>query len=127
MREIRFRAWDNFNRRMIENPNIGWDEEDDEIMIDKGGGKWRSPKQLILMQYTGLKDKNGKEIYEGDVVKHSVEPIEINQIEFHNAQYHLEPHGLSLCDEYEIVEIIGNIHENPELLKEGCDGRSIKV
>lgn len=80
--------------------------------------------RIELLQFTGLADKNGKEIYEGDIVKYSLpgEKKEDGEIEYIER---VEYSGSCFCiDETipldafnEIVEIIGNIFENPELLK----------
>ena len=82
-----------------------------------------------LDQYTGLKDKNGKEIYEGDVVRIWADPKDYNGYKGHNYIGVVEwdefilgfilsdGHGLK---DFEFIEIVGNIYENPELLnKEG--------
>jgi uncharacterized phage protein (TIGR01671 family) len=96
----------------------------------------------VLMQYTGLKDKNGKEIYEGDIAKvHSGSPFMLRynyEIVFHTSSFCLQPIGFNMngrrplsfiyyqdqLDENKVgstvsreLEVIGNIHENPELLK----------
>lgn len=77
-------------------------------------------------QFTGLKDKNTKDIYEGDVVlsklKRARKYDKILQICFDDSEYcgknkHGSSTSLSLLEEYHTVEVIGNIHDNPELLK----------
>ena len=89
-----------------------------------------------IEQYTGLKDKNGKEIYEGDVVRYPYRKDYIGQIVFgfvkDSEGYYIEKHyGWGICSDgfnmslgdyaddnmgCELIEVIGNIHENPELL-----------
>ncbi|WP_198549813.1 YopX family protein [Macrococcoides caseolyticum] len=73
-------------------------------------------ENIILMQSTGLHDKNGKEIFEGDVVKYWEN---IGYIEFYQGSWVINWNDGSLFDLYDNennLEIIGNIHEHPELL-----------
>jgi uncharacterized phage protein (TIGR01671 family) len=114
MREIKFRAWDNQNQKMINNAYYirGF-----HILSHIEG-------DFILMQYTGLKDKNGKEIYEGDICKtygHD-DGFLIDQVIFEDGSF-LFTNPLKLSVELrgfkkDYIEVIGNIHENPELIKE---------
>ena len=115
MREIRFRAWDKINREMIPwNRLLNGHNLRNVFMRPEMCG-------LILMQYTGLKDKNGVEIYEGDILilcwsdevgeSHWGKVIVKNPFEYtpEEARYFI------YSDE---IEVIGNIYENQELLGE---------
>lgn len=79
-----------------------------------------NPEQFTLMQFTGLKDKKEKEIYEGDILKTN---SGIGYMVFDNCGYAIKSTGSEAVD-YEFsafyleCEVIGNIHENPELLNQ---------
>ena len=87
-------------------------------------------KSAYLMQSTGLKDKNGVEIYEGDIVhwvKEFTSPMDMrtkHKIDGNRKVYQKESgewvmgQGNKLHGEVKNIEVIGNIHENPELIKE---------
>jgi len=75
MREIKFRAWDKNNMKMVYDIVIGKDFFTTDWFVDDYGDSvaisendWRD--RYVIMQYTGLKDMNGEEIYEGDIVKY---------------------------------------------------------
>ena len=133
-REIKFRAWHKDLKKMFKIGQITleegtWNFEPN----DRGFIGMSIPYQtsFVLMQYTGLHDKNGKEIYEGDIVK-DVDDGKIGVIKFiENMTGFFLVYGeciSSICE----VEVIGNvwengyllkarineIHDNPELLKE---------
>lgn len=80
---------------------------------------------ITIGQFTGLTDKNGNEIYEGDIVQSKLKRLrnydEILQICFANSEYcgkdkYGSSTSLSLLENYHTLEIIGNIHDNPELI-----------
>ena len=138
MREIKFRAWDISNKKMLIQKEKYNDFEDltnflqfevwDLLDCDE------DKKNIILMQFTGLKDKNGKEIYEGDIVEIKEETHKRLQgfkgqkykVIFNEGSFEIkreinigiEQNNLGTVNSYICLEIIGNIYENPELLEE---------
>ena len=81
-----------------------------------------SPNEIELMQSTGLKDKNGKEIFEGDVVSIDTDEFDLLFVKYESCIYWLmddEECVEHLSDYYKYVSIVGNIYENPELLEVG--------
>ena len=131
MREIKFRAWDCALEQIVE-----WEYLRDTELFDDGfdSNRW------ALMQFTGLRDMNGTEIYEGDILKlsYGIPPTSDTVEVVWYSDYYLDmedeksitycgwwfknirqngcsaPAGLEYQND---IEIIGNIYENPELLK----------
>lgn len=134
-REIKFRAWDKARREMFRIAKDLCIDLDGVLYLDQMFERPDEYKErFILMQYTGLKDKNGKEIFEGDVVKgfflshggtrKSTEYIGI--IEWSdlgacfvvaNEKFGTGP-GMHFHDGGQEYEVIDNIHEHPELLEQ---------
>ena len=112
MRELKFRAWDGKQLGYFTFEDIC--ANGDYIYTDKGN---EFNSDMEIMQYTGLKDKNGKDIYEGDIVDWFDESF---KVVFHYAAFDLQSKTRQIpIYEVKITEtkIIGNIHENPELLE----------
>jgi len=136
MKEIKFRAWDKKNDKMYSSTieeQEGFQFKNNEwVFCDfKLGVVYLHSDNGVLMQYTGLKDKNGKEIYEGDIYQHGSRRcvikyvdarfIAISKIQQENQGerkwFKQEGEEVDLeLQERNYGEIIGNIYENPELL-----------
>ena len=110
MREIKFRAWSKKEKYMYKWKQIHNGNLDDMI----------ADKDVILRQYTGLKDINVKRIYEGDVCLMQLKDTVIEgKITYHSPCFTLNTNSDSWdLDNYYSIKIIGNIYENPELLEE---------
>ena len=123
IREIKFKIWDKNSKKMHELDAINFITRL-VCMVDqeKNITKYLNLDECILMQYTGLKDKNGKEIYEGDLVREDSPPHHCGEIKHDRGAFYISgiTDGYSelchiLVDDF--WEIIGNIYENPELMK----------
>lgn len=111
MREIKLRAWENDKKR--------WLLQQKNVTLPIGlMTEYATGKDWTLMQYTGLKDKDGKEIYEGDIVRRGKH---IGVVTYVAPEYAMK------CSSYEplraigVCEVIGNIHDNPDLLERSSD------
>uniref|UniRef100_A0A6M3IS57 Putative YopX protein n=1 Tax=viral metagenome TaxID=1070528 RepID=A0A6M3IS57_9ZZZZ len=125
MRGIKFRAWNERIKKMENVINLDWFSEEGSLnKVDIITPLAQVRDELILIQYTGLHDKNGKEIWEGDICKNV--DGEIGKVVFTNGAFwmqYIPPYDWDPMDPaqllYNTLKIIGNIYENPELLKEG--------
>lgn len=126
-REIKFRAWNKNLRKYIDINNVAVDPINGDV-IDLGGYELLEVNhEAILEQYTGLKDKIGIEIYEGDIVQINgdYDYIGFEDYEFCTMIKH-EPLADYVYDtakgepkfQDDIFHVVGSIHENPELLEE---------
>lgn len=125
MRELKFRLWNGF--RMIDDEDLS--ENTSDLFIESGlSDQYENNiciprvENLKVMQYTGLKDKNGKEIYEEDILDYGANTkfkvvfnkssFKLQRLDFLNGNLHL----LECCylDE---LEVIGNIYENKNVLE----------
>ena len=125
MREIRFRAWDKRNKKMLSVPTLYFDDTDYTASTIRERNNFLSiGEESELMQYTGLKDKDGKEIYEGDIVDHYAT---YGTVIFEDGMFSLSTSAKvnfgfrqPLCYIHTTeCEIIGNIYETPELIEGG--------
>lgn len=134
MREIKFRAWDKINKDMFNVESINFQER----RVYRDVVSYREFNDVELMQYTGLKDKNNKEIYEGDIIKfkdcnidgtkefYNIGVIEregkrdelaISQLIFEKS-YFTENYIDFINETFELSEVIGNIYESQELMED---------
>lgn len=120
----KFRAWMKQYKKM--------DNDIGEMYFEDGEFKYigddvhykRLPEHVILMQSTGLKDRNSVEIFEGDIIKMSKdvysEPTYYEVVRHRGGAYRLESkqHGCELWLRHTDCEVVGNLYENPELLED---------
>lgn len=125
MREIKFRAWDNEIREFLSGDYEPISVGDSKVVT---GGDWQGvyyTDKYTIEQYTGLKDKNGKEIYEGDILQDESNDTAVVIWREHHAEWGIKWMHMGIEDSLShrmewghLNEIIGNIHENTELLED---------
>jgi uncharacterized phage protein (TIGR01671 family) len=135
MREIKFRAWDKTKKMFLPLDAFAAYTALPNCLItmvedweNYRAGEFGYTDYFELMQFTGLKDKNGKEIYEGDVLRYvSKNPFSLGEarkvrVYYIDARFWCNGSGIGIYLGELLVEerceVIGNIHENPELLNQ---------
>ncbi|WP_423492884.1 YopX family protein [Lacticaseibacillus paracasei] len=118
-REIKFRAYSSHNHKIYPVSNIEWDI-DGRIWVTADDGK--NGIELIdeeahLMQYAGREDKNKRQIYEGDIVQNEYGKVMEVQYDPRSAVFGVGNYYFGTIGSGKILEVIGNIFENPELLE----------
>ena len=128
MRDIKFRIWDTENKLMLKVQELDFEPTfyGGRIAIRPDQyNDYFDTEDMILMQYTGLHDKNGKEIYEGDIVR-KFNGI-IGKVIYEHSEFiidvtnnkKLDYGRLDLIENF--IEVIGNIYDNPDLLEKGAE------
>lgn len=119
MENLKFRVWDTLEERFITHDKgyqghyvLSLNGKFNNLQNGSGG------KECIVQQYTSLQDKNGKEIYEGDILHVGNASGWNSLVYFENGSFRLNTWELYLfIKDGTLIEIIGNIFENPELLE----------
>ena len=112
MREIKFRAWDRVNNKMVGHRYLEHYNP---------GLRVFASEEFEVMQFCGLKDKNSAEIYEGDIFSDQFGYARVVRFDFGAFYaYHDKEQTMVLASQVVTGEVIGNIYENPELLSKAA-------
>ena len=124
----KYRGWDKYFKEMVQVNALILDEQVIKVTYKNGNIAKEDVKEYVLMQSTGLHDKNGKEIFEGDILGIETDEGVLNVNIFWDSKHALFMFESKKYNEEELLaelvedntypfEIIGNIYENPELLE----------
>jgi len=129
-REHKYQAWHKKQKRMCQVIGINFYLGDVNIgdPEQKGFNETWYASDIELREYTGLKDRNGKEVYEGDIVRHETQPFQpimIGEICWEEASFYFRPFDKSKGSKWVIykpanehLEVIGNVYETPWIIKQ---------
>ena len=125
----KYRAWDKRDKEIRSVDEINWDNGKFDYIGD-AITFYRGAEEVELMQSTGLKDKNGKEIFEGDIIKNGTAIVDVKSHQtlgfytvvngeerFFGSNTSIKDFENDVEEFSSVTEIIGNVYENPELLE----------